>query len=193
MSLRLLHKEGGITRFYRGMTAEIVGIIPKSSGMYAVYEIVKRRLDNSPGFEDKTKSTSAFIGGFASGFPESFIVTPTQVVKVRLQAKEHLGRYLGPIDCIQKIIKTEGISAFYIGLAPTLCRNCVWNTVYFGTMHWLKQKMPTASSKFTDICQTLVSGFCGAIFATCWNAPFDVSPLLVNLSKYMSEIVCYRL
>ena len=64
--------------------------MPKSSGMYATYEIVKRKVDTIDGFKDT--SLSAYIGGFASGIPESLIVTPSQVVKVRLQAKEHLGK-----------------------------------------------------------------------------------------------------
>jgi solute carrier family 25 (mitochondrial 2-oxodicarboxylate transporter), member 21 len=173
MSLKKLYQEGGITRFYRGMTAEVVGIVPKSAGMYASYEIVKRKLDSINGFRGTT--TSALIAGFASGIPESLIVTPTQVVKVRLQAKEHLGRYRGPMDCIRQLVRDEGLSAFYIGLSPTLFRNCVWNTVYFGTVHWLKQTMPVASSRSGEVAQTLVSGFFGAVFATCFNVPFDVS------------------
>ena len=171
-SLINLYKEGGFPRFYRGMTAELVGIVPKSSGMYAVYEIMKRRLDQ----DERLRNTSlaASIAGFVSGIPEALIVTPTQIVKVRLQAREHLGRYNGPVDCISKILRTEGISAFYTGLSPTLFRNCVFNTVYFGSMHWMKRQMPKPSSHGWDLCQTLASGFCGAVLATCFNAPFDV-------------------
>jgi hypothetical protein len=141
--------------------------------MYATYEIVKRKMDQYQGLENST--FSAYIGGFVAGIPESVIVTPTQVVKVRLQAKEHLGRYSGSVDCVKQTLRNEGIQAFYIGLSPTLYRNCVWNTMYFGTMHWIKRKMPKPSSKVIDISQTLVSGFFGAVFATCFNAPFDVS------------------
>ena len=187
-SMILLYKEGGVTRFYRGMTAEVIGIVPKSSGMYGGYEFVKRRLDSYlyPDLDFNGPSSksvmlpcfSAYVAGFASGIPESLIVTPTQVIKVRLQAKEHLGRYSGPVDCCQQLIKNEGFRAFYIGLTPTLFRNCIWNTVYFGSMFWLKQRMPTPESKVIDVCQTLVSGFVGAVFATCWNAPFDVRMLL---------------
>ncbi len=39
----------------------------------------------------------------------------------------------------------------------------------------LKKQMPQSSSKMMDLAQTFVSGFFGAVFATCWNAPFDVS------------------
>jgi solute carrier family 25 2-oxodicarboxylate transporter 21 len=172
-SLKSLYKEGGIARFYRGMTAEVVGIIPKSSAMYASYDWTKLQLDRMEGFGDT--SLSAAVAGFISGIPEATIVTPTQVIKVRLQAKEHLGRYAGPVDCIVKTFRSEGVRGFVTGLGPTLWRNCVWNTVYFGTMHWLKTKLPeTNKSKLSNLMQTLVTGFAGAVFATCFNAPFDV-------------------
>ena len=171
-SLRSLYNEGGLSRFYRGMTAEIVGIIPKSSAMYASYDITKSYVDTLDGYKDT--STSAAIAGFVSGIPEATIVTPTQVIKVRLQAKEHLGRYNGPIDCVLKTYRGEGIRAFTNGLGPTLFRNCVWNTVYFGTMHRLKAQLPATKSQVTSTIQTLVTGFVGAVFATCFNAPFDV-------------------
>jgi hypothetical protein len=83
------------------------------------------------------------------------------------------------MDCINKTLKHEGISAFFIGLSPTLYRNCVWNTIYFGTMHWLKKQLPTPSSKYVDLCQTLVAGSAGAVFATVFNIPFDVGSELV--------------
>ena len=181
LTLKNLHLEGGVRRFYRGMGAELLGIVPKSSGMYASYELVKRECDKMPGWENS--SMSAYIAGFASGFPESFIVTPTQVIKVRLQAKEHLGRYSGIMECITKTIKSEGITALYTGLSPTLFRNCIWNTIYFGTMHWLKQKLPTPSNKAIDLGQTLLTGFSAAVFATCFNAPFDVVK-----SRFQSEL-----
>jgi solute carrier family 25 2-oxodicarboxylate transporter 21 len=123
------------------------------------------------------------IAGLAAGVVEALIVTPTQVVKVRLQAKEHLGRYTGPTDCIVKTYQKEGLFGFVTGLGPTLWRNCIWNSVYFGTMHWLKKQLPPAKSKAVDLSMTLVTGFFGAIFATCFNAPFDVVK-----SRFQSQV-----
>ena len=57
----------------------------------------------------------------------------------------YIGKYKGPSDCIIQIIKNEGIAAFYTGLAPTLFRNCIWNTMYFGTMHIIKRQLPKVS------------------------------------------------
>ena len=107
-SLRGLYREGGVFRFYRGMAAEVLGMMPKSSGMYATYEMVRLYMLDKEGYGDT--SMSACIAGFASGFPEALIVQPFQVVKVRVQAKEHLGKYSGSFDCAAKLLRDEGVS-----------------------------------------------------------------------------------
>lgn len=178
-TMSTIYKEGGFFRFYRGMTAELVGIVPKSSGMYASYEIARRELSKNLG----DTSLTASLAGTFSGIPEACIVQPTQVIKVRLQAKEHLGKYSGSFDCLTKIVRNEGFMALTIGLTPTLYRNCVWNTVYFGTMHWLKSQVPEPSSSLMSHLHTLGTGFFGAVFATCFNAPFDVVK-----SRFQSQI-----
>lgn len=167
-----LYKEGGVLRWYRGMAAELIGMIPKSSGMYASYEISRKTLADTYQFGDTT--TVATIAGLISGVPEAIIVTPFQVIKVRMHTKEHLGRYSGSFDCFLKVLKQEGIGALSIGLKATLWRNCVWNAVYFGGMHGIKNRLPTPNSKSIDLLQTLFAAFiCGGL-ASCFNIPFDV-------------------
>ena len=134
--------------------------------------MVQTHLSSSLGLGNTTVVAS--MAGLMSGVPEAIIVTPFQVVKVRMQAKEYLSKYSSPTDCLSQTLRSEGPRALYIGLVPTLFRNCVWNTVYFGTMHWLKSVLPAQSDKVGDVCATLFSGFFGAVFATCFNAPFDV-------------------
>ena len=180
-SMKQIHNEGGFFRFYRGMTAELVGIVPKSSVMYSSYEISRRYISKLELFGDSSFTSS--LAGCVSGVPEACVVQPTQVVKVRVQSKEHLGKYSGSVDCLIKIVRAEGFGALTIGLGPTLYRNCVWNTVYFGTMHWLKKQLPTPQSHVVDNIQTLTTGFFGAVFATCFNAPFDVVK-----SRFQSQI-----
>lgn len=43
-------------------------------------------------------------------------------LQVRLMAKEHLGRYRNTMHCLTEVLKAEGLSALFIGMAPTLLR-----------------------------------------------------------------------
>lgn len=168
-----LHNEGGIRLWYRGFVPEAIGIIPKSSAMYGTYGSVHKYLSRQERLHGN-KTLIASIAGFTSGISEAIIVTPSQIVKVRLQAREHMGCYTGPIDCCRKLYSQEGATAFFIGLKPTLWRNCIWNTVYFGLMERIRRNLPPASTKKEALLQTFGSGFVGAFVATCFNAPFDV-------------------
>lgn len=86
-------------RFYRGILPEALSMFPKQSGMFTSYEL-SRRIFAENYEKEKPTWKSAFAAGFVSGYVEAFIVTPFQVVKVRLQAKEYLGKYNNSIDCV---------------------------------------------------------------------------------------------
>lgn len=177
-------KSEGVFRFYRGLGAELIGMIPKSSAMYASFELFRRVFDEAlPRSGDNSSSTArtsvvSFLAGAVSGIPEAIVVTPPQVVKVRLQSKDFVGKYSNTFDCAQKIIKEEGLLKMMTGVQPTMIRNSVWNAVYFGSMQYLKIVsniiFPADRSFLVDRVETVCTGFVGAVFATCFNAPFDV-------------------
>jgi len=180
-AFRSIYAEGGVLRFYRGILPEITGMVPKSALMYLSNEMTKRWLTQLNGGVVDTKV--AFAAGFASGYPEALSVAPFQVIKVRLQAKEHLGRYQNSFDCVQKVIRDEGFRALFIGFGPTCWRNCVWNCVYFGLMYRLKGWLPASTNRWVDLSQTLLTGTIAGLIATCFNAPFD------NVkSRFQSEL-----
>lgn len=169
-----------VSRLFRGLLPELCGMFPTRSVMYSSNELAKRLLlGNNTGTEEnlkKEESTSIIaLSGAFSGVAEAAVVTPFQVVKVRLQAKEHLGKYTNSLDCVQKLWREEGIMAFSNGLSATIGRNSVFNCVYFTVMYQIKQQVPPPQdSKVKSTMYSLVSGFIGGVMATMCNAPFDV-------------------
>ncbi len=96
------------------------------------------------------------------------------LAQVRLMAKEHIGRYRNSLHCAATLLRTEGVSALFIGLAPTLWRNCIWNGIYYGTMHQLDEVLPPLESRVAGVVRQLALGVTVGVAATCANAPFDV-------------------
>jgi len=173
VAFRDIYREGGVMRFYRGMLPEMSSMVPKNSVMYGTYDFTKEFLEPRLGSSVAVEWLSAAA---ASG-PEAVTVTPFQVVKVRLQAKEHLSRYRGTTHALATILREEGLLTLYTGLNVTFIRNLVWNGVYFPTMFLVKKYiMPeTQSGSARATMVTLGSGFCGGTFATCFNNPLDVA------------------
>eukprot|EP01048_Picozoa_sp_COSAG05_P020927 COSAG05_NODE_3700_length_1897_cov_1.397664_3_plen_115_part_00 len=61
------------------------------------------------------------------------IIAPTEIVKVRLQSKDFLGKYTGStMQCIAKIYKEEGALAFLKGLEAGIWRQALYNGSLFG-------------------------------------------------------------
>jgi solute carrier family 25 2-oxodicarboxylate transporter 21 len=96
----------------------------------------------------------------------------------------------------------QGISSLLTtGLGPTFVRNCVWNSIYLSTLYNVEAALPTASSDVEAITRKLGLGIIVGMFATCFNAPFDVvksrfqSQLTVPgaLPKYRSTFQALKL
>ena len=107
---------------------------------------------------------------------------PFQVVKVRMQAKEHLGRYRSSSDCALQMLRTEGMAAFFTkGFAATNWRNIVWNSIYFGSMAQARcaleahRRHSLGATPLLDALADLAAGFGCGVLATVFNAPFDVA------------------
>jgi len=183
--IRSLIAEGGVGRLYRGMLPELLAITPKSMAMYGSYEFARRWFSNafsSTGSPANGIIVAAAAGG-VSGVPEAVAITPFHVVKTRLQAKEHLGRYHNSWHCLTTVVKEEGVVALSNGFKATACRNAAWNSVYFASMHVLKERFSTPPSSTAqegqskgpqEVFTTLWTGFVGGVVATCVNCPFDV-------------------
>ncbi|KAF5842245.1 mitochondrial carrier domain-containing protein [Dunaliella salina] len=90
-------------------------------------------------------------------------------------AKEHLGRYKNTLDCLQKVVQSEGVKALAIGLSPTLYRNCIWNSIFYGSMHEVEAHcLSELNNPVLSNLRSFCVGLSVGVFATCFNAPFDV-------------------
>jgi len=174
-------KEGGFLRFYRGVLPELVGSFPTSSVMLASAEIAKRQMTEWNGGVCNTPI--AFCSGIFSGFTESFVTTPFQVVKVRMQAKEHLGKYTDSIHCFRKLLETEGLTSLFIGLGPSFWRNCSWNSVYFACLYKMKTLLPPSKSTLGDAVNATIAGAISGGVACTVYSPFDVIK-----SRFQSQV-----
>lgn len=179
----LVH-EGGFPRLYRGLLPEAVSTVPARTAMWCGHDAAARILvDSSIG-----KHQQEFLSGAFSGVPESLVVTPLQLVKVRLQAREHLGRYRNFADCTMKIAQQEGFTAFFIGLGPTMGRNIVWNSMYFWSASEVKWHFASLGSALPHVLWTAITSFGCGVFATIFNAPFDVAKSRIQQQVSGSEV-----
>jgi len=166
---------------YKGLGAVLTGIVPKMAIRFTSYEWYKQMLAR----EDGTVSGAAnFTAGLLSGITEAvMVVTPMEVVKIRLQAQHHsmsdpldVPKYRNAAHACYTVIKEEGISALYRGVSLTALRqgtNQAANfTAYTELKEILQQRQddPTAPlPSWQTSCIGLISGAVGPFS----NAPID--------------------
>lgn len=169
--LREVVAEGGVRALYRGVVPELICGVPKSSAMYASFSVAKELIARLRGGRDNW--LTSFCAGAVSGIPEALVMTPFQVVKVRLQSKLHLGMYANSLHCVRKLVATEGASSLLTGLSVTMVRNSVFNAVYFSVYSELSSRAH-AQRRRPGLLIPATCGFASGVFASSFGAPFDV-------------------
>lgn len=166
-ALRNTVAQTGVQGLYRGVIPEILCGVPKSAALWATFARVRDALADARGL-GSNDWLSNLVAGAASGVPEAFVITPFQVVKVRLQAQGQAGIYRNAAHCLRVMLATEGVRALAAGLGATIARNSVWNSVYFSTFAALRSADPNGERS------TLSLGFIAGVFATGFSLPCDV-------------------
>jgi solute carrier family 25 uncoupling protein 8/9 len=124
-------REEGVTAPWRGVSAGIqrqCAFAPIRIGLYEPVRAIYMGKD----FVGQPTVLQKIAAGLTTSAIGITVASPTDVVKVRLQAEGRLPpgvprRYAGALDAYSKIVKQEGILGLWTGYGPNLARNCVVN------------------------------------------------------------------
>ena len=133
----------------------------------------------------KPNTAGVFVAGLSAGITEAvLVVTPMDVVKIRLQAQHHsmsdpldVPKYRNAAHAAYTVVKEEGIGALYRGVALTAARQgtnqAVNFTAYQAFKKWAKDFQPQyANSELPSWQHLLLGGLSGAM-GPMSNAPID--------------------
>lgn len=111
----LLHTHG-VQGLYRGLGATLMRDVPFSVVYFPLFANLNRLGQPAPG--ESSPFYWAFLSGCAAGSTAAVAVNPCDVVKTRLQSLNKGANeetYNGVVDCVSKILRKEGPSAFLKG------------------------------------------------------------------------------
>lgn len=116
--------------------------------------------------------STAFTSGFLSGIPSALVATPVDLTRIQMQRREASKEYHGSIDVAKKIYKSYGLRGLYLGFYPTLLREVLALSFYFGVyehgMRMLDPQQQNAS-----------------------NAPLEAAFMMGGLAGTASWVVTY--
>uniref|UniRef100_A0A4W6F707 Solute carrier family 25 member 24 n=1 Tax=Lates calcarifer TaxID=8187 RepID=A0A4W6F707_LATCA len=156
-------KEGGVTSLWRGNGINVLKIAPETAIKFMAYEQYKKLLASEPG---KIQTHERFMAGSLAGATAQTAIYPMEVMKTRLTLRK-TGQYSGMFDCAKKILKKEGVKAFYKGYIPNILGIIPYAGIDLAVYESLKNFWLSHYAKDTANPGVLVLLGCGTISSTC--------------------------
>lgn len=167
---------------YKGLGAVLSGIIPKMAIRFTSYEQYKQMLASPDG---NVTGSATFLAGLGAGVTEAVaVVTPMEVLKIRLQAQQHslsdpldIPKYRNAGHALFTILREEGFGALYRGVTLTALRQgtnqAVNFTAYTEFKAMLQKAQPQYAEKSLPSYQTTLIGLVSGAMGPFSNAPID--------------------
>eukprot|EP00249_Psilotum_nudum_P017706 c26451_g1_i3 orf=445-1434(-) len=165
-------KSEGLLGLYKGIGAMGLGAGPAHAAYFAIYEFCKEQFGgNQAGHHPVAHGAAGVLATVAS----DAVFTPMDVVKQRLQLRN--SPYGGVTDCIQKMVREEGIGAFYASYRTTVVMNAPFTAVHFATYEAVKKvlmDMPVGRASEEKLIVHVAAGGAAGALAGAVTTPLDV-------------------
>lgn len=173
-------QEGLVNGFYKGIRAPMVGACLENAVLFLAFQYGQEMVRNGTSLNPSGLVAVCASGAF-SGFAASFVLTPVELVKCKLQVLNlHLHSKLASYgSVVLKIIKREGVVGLWHGLSSTLLREmagtAVWFATYEESLGALRKHNPKAENT-----NCLVSGAAAGFMFNLSIFPVDTIKLVIQ-------------
>ncbi|MBA0748989.1 hypothetical protein Gogos_002957 [Gossypium gossypioides] len=196
-ALRILRRvvaTEGPGALYRGMAAPLASVTFQGSAdkvicalqnamVFQIYAILSRAFDSSVSATDPPSYKGVALGGVGTGALQSFMLTPVELIKIRLQLQntsfpgsQSVGAHTGPISAAKSILKTEGLRGIYRGFTITALRDAPSHGFYFWTYEYMREQLhPGCRKSGQETLRTmLIAGGLAGVASWVCCYPLDV-------------------
>ena len=133
-----IFKNEGIKGFYKGSLSPMFGIGAVNAILFGVYGNSLRFFHQHSKIKtDQPTIKQISLAGMVSGFSNCLILTPTDLIKSKLQTSK---QFSGNFDCLRHILKNEGIKGMFKGLSSTILRETPSYGLYFSVYEYFHRK-----------------------------------------------------
>jgi len=172
-AFKSLVRNEGFFRLWRGVSTMFIGCIPAHAAYFSIYEQTK--LYFHVGITNKEHPLGAATAGILATLSHDMVMAPCDTIKQRLQ----LGFYKGPLHCVKKMIRTEGLRSLFVSLPTTLSMNLPYGAVMVTCNEKLKSLLlntPLSDSKTGKhtIATYLAAGSGAGAIAALVTTPLDM-------------------
>ncbi|XP_049625663.1 mitochondrial thiamine pyrophosphate carrier [Suncus etruscus] len=126
-----MYRTEGPLAFYRGLHPTLLAIFPYAGFQFAFYNSLKQAYEWLLPGEGSNENFKNLICGSGAGVISKTLTYPLDLFKKRLQvqgfqhARTNFGKvptYAGLGDCVQQVLREEGMRGFFKGLSPSMLK-----------------------------------------------------------------------
>ncbi|KAH7307382.1 hypothetical protein KP509_22G056500 [Ceratopteris richardii] len=191
---------GGLSAFYKGM-ANCSILTKQNAVIFYTYERFSRMLGKDED-EDPLPYSKVAMAGFGTGLIQTSILTPVELVKIRLQLSTSMSQSrIGPLDVARSIFRAEGLPGFYRGLGITILRDAPAFAIYFTSNEYTLDLLHPGRTETSEISLLTTATAGGVAGVTSWITCYPQDVIKSRLQaqgapgspiKYTGIIDCFK-
>ncbi|KAG0718752.1 Mitochondrial basic amino acids transporter [Chionoecetes opilio] len=180
-------KHESLRGLYKGMSSPMAGVAFVNAIVFGVHGNMVKHIQNPDSLR------SQVLCGATAGLSQSIVSSPMELVKTRVQLQTescvttkslscaasssstviNSRSYASPMDCIKKIVTTEGWRGMFRGQFVTILRDVPGFATYFLSYEYLTRMWASADGSVSPAAVLAGGGFAGAFSWVC-TYPIDV-------------------
>ncbi|KAH3900263.1 related to Mitochondrial ornithine transporter 1 [Saccharomycodes ludwigii] len=186
--------EGFFKGFYQGVGSPLVGAMMENAVLFLSYNQCYNYINNNYGTMSNNDNSNTFkispilntvISGSFAGSCASYVLTPVELVKCKLQVsnlQKDKGNPTTILATIKQVIRERGIKGLWKGQSSTFFREVLGGAVWFTTYEVSKQYFTKNKNKNDIKTWQLLSSGAAA------GAAFNISTFPIDTIKSMVQI-----
>ncbi|KAL0726498.1 hypothetical protein Bca4012_022591 [Brassica carinata] len=181
-------KHEGWTGLFRGNLVNVIRVAPARAVELFVFETVNKKLSPEHGEQSKIPIPASLLAGACAGVSQTLLTYPLELVKTRLTIQR--GVYKGIYDAFVKIIREEGPTELYRGLAPSLIGVVPYAATNYFAYDSLRKAYRSFSKqeKIGNIETLLIGSLAGALSSTA-TFPLEVARKHMQVGAVSGRVV----
>ena len=192
--VRKTARKEGLMGFYAGVTSPLAGQMFFRAFSFFTFYRVESMLNNLNEGE-VTSNGQLLVAGGMTGFAISFIETPIDLVKTKLQIQIFQNadkrKYSTTLGAIQYISSVNGPRALWQGMSATVIRNVPSNALFFPVNEIVKRNFADYNNISVDdleIHHRLGAGACGGLSYWVGMYPLDRIKGAVQAQRFHKQV-----
>eukprot|EP01087_Luapelamoeba_hula_P022554 TRINITY_DN8115_c0_g1_i1.p1 TRINITY_DN8115_c0_g1~~TRINITY_DN8115_c0_g1_i1.p1 ORF type:complete len:812 (-),score=140.28 TRINITY_DN8115_c0_g1_i1:58-2493(-) len=169
MNFKNIAMKEGFWGLYKGLPAQLVGIVPEKAIKLTVNDFLKRQIRaTKPAEANELTLKDEAVAGIGTGLVQVLASTPYELVKIRMQMQTPDGPKKSPITIMREL----GIRGMYRGVNATLLRDVPFNAIYFSSYAYFKQVLKNSDGSLSGY-SLFAAGMGAGVLGAALDTPAD--------------------